>query len=114
MALCAGCLLGGTREASVTVAAPPQPATPDADAPSFPTGAPAAPPQLPISWDIANLNHGRVEFWIQRFQTDKRDEFERFLTRKGRFEQLILAALEARSMPRDLLYLAMIESGFNP
>jgi membrane-bound lytic murein transglycosylase D len=67
-----------------------------------------------ITWDISNLNHGRVEFWIHRFQTDKRDEFERFLARKGRYQQFITAALEARDMPRDLLYLAMIESGFNP
>ena len=115
-ALCAACWIAGAREASLPRMVPPQPVRAKARRPA------PAQPQTPISvsdidevaWDISNLNHGRVEFWIERFQTDKRDEFERFLARKGRFEQLITAALEAREMPRDLLYLAMIESGFNP
>jgi membrane-bound lytic murein transglycosylase D len=68
----------------------------------------------PTTWDISNLDHSRVEYWIERFQGDKRDEFERFLQRKGRYEPLITAALDEREMPRDLVYLAMIESGFNP
>jgi membrane-bound lytic murein transglycosylase D len=93
-------LIAGAREASVPRAVPPQLAR-AAEAGNE-------------GWDISNLNHGRVEFWIFRFQTDKRAEFERFLARKGRFERMITAALEARAMPRDLLYLAMIESGFNP
>jgi len=106
VALCAAGLIAGAREASVPLSVPPQAGRP---------GAPRlAAEALEVGWDISNLNHGRVEFWIERFQTDKRDEFERFLERKGRFEQLITAALEAREMPRDLLYLAMIESGFNP
>jgi peptidoglycan lytic transglycosylase D len=67
-----------------------------------------------VTWDISNLSHTRVEYWILRFQTDLRDDFERFLARKGRYETMITAALEERGMPRDLLYLAMIESGFNP
>ena len=113
LALCAACLLGGTREASVPRVVPPQPVRQVAATAPEAHLAEAPNPQQ-IAWDISNLNHGRVEFWIRRFQTDKRDEFERFLTRKGRYEQLILAALEARDMPKDLLYLAMIESGFNP
>jgi len=65
-------------------------------------------------WDISNLDHTRVDFWIKRFQTDKKDDFERFLTRKGRYEEMISEKLTQRGMPQDLLYLAMIESGFNP
>src|SRR5690606_21785846 len=64
-------------------------------------------------WDLANLDHERVDFWIERFTTDKRDDFARFLERSGRYAPMILQKLDEREMPRDLLYLAMIESGFN-
>jgi membrane-bound lytic murein transglycosylase D len=66
------------------------------------------------SWDIPNLEHPRVEFWVERFSTSKRDEFTRFLERSGRYVPMIEAKLDERGMPRDLIYLAMIESGFNP
>jgi membrane-bound lytic murein transglycosylase D len=79
-----------------------------------PPYAPPAPEAAPATWDIPNLDHARVEYWIVRFQTDMRDDFGRFLERKGRYEVMITEALDARGMPRDLLYLAMIESGFNP
>jgi membrane-bound lytic murein transglycosylase D len=79
-----------------------------------PPFAPPPPRDAPITWDISNLAHARVEYWIVRFQTDMRDDFGRFLERKGRYEAMITAALDERAMPRDLLYLAMIESGFNP
>jgi membrane-bound lytic murein transglycosylase D len=66
-------------------------------------------------WDIANLDHARVDYWVERFTTgDRRDEFTKFYARKGRYEELISTKLAERSMPQDLLYLAMIESGFNP
>jgi peptidoglycan lytic transglycosylase D len=64
--------------------------------------------------DIPNLNFARVDYWVGRFQTDKRSDFETFLERKGRYEEMIRARLRARAMPEDLLYLAMIESGFDP
>ncbi|HUG53680.1 MAG TPA: lytic transglycosylase domain-containing protein [Vicinamibacteria bacterium] len=69
-------------------------------------------PPPPSGWDISNLDHPRVDYWIGRFQTDKREQFEGFLQRKGRFEPLIAAALAEQQMPQDLLYLAMVESGF--
>jgi hypothetical protein len=68
----------------------------------------------PRAAEIANLNFARVDYWIGRFQTDKRSDFETFLQRKGRYEDMIRARLRARDMPEDLLYLAMIESGFDP
>jgi membrane-bound lytic murein transglycosylase D len=65
-------------------------------------------------WDLANINSARVDYWIDRFQSDKRSDFEIYLQRKGRYEDMIRARLRARGMPEDLLYLAMIESGFHP
>jgi membrane-bound lytic murein transglycosylase D len=70
--------------------------------------------QQPVVPEIRNLNFERVDYWVDRFQTDKRSDFETFLRRKGRYEDMIRARLRAWNMPEDLIYLAMIESGFNP
>src|SRR5690606_36559817 len=67
-----------------------------------------------VVWDLPNLDHERVDYWIERFTTTKRDEFGRFLQRSGRYVPMISAKLGQRGMPQDLSYLAMIESGFNP
>lgn len=40
--------------------------------------------------------------------------FARWLERKGRWEEMIGQELSEHGMPRDLIYQAMIESGFNP
>jgi membrane-bound lytic murein transglycosylase D len=71
---------------------------------------------LGAAWDLPNLDHPRVDYWVGRFDTvaDMRKKFQGFLDRGGVWAPVILEKLEARGMPRDLLYLAMIESGFNP
>lgn len=71
-------------------------------------------PDSTVEWDLANLEHERVDYWVERFTTDKRADFARFLQRKGRYEPMIREKLAARGMPQDLVYLAMIESGFQP
>ena len=55
-----------------------------------------------------------MDYWIGRFQTDRRSDFETYLNRMGRYASLISTELAKRDMPQDLVYLAMIESGFNP
>lgn len=72
------------------------------------------PERSDVEWDLANLEHERVDYWVERFTTDKRADFARFLERKGRYEPMIREKLAARNMPQDLVYLAMIESGFQP
>jgi membrane-bound lytic murein transglycosylase D len=74
----------------------------------------AAPTSAGVAWDLPNLDHDRVDYWVDRFTTSKRDDFTRFLERSGRYVPMISAKLEERGMPQDLIYLAMIESGFNP
>ena len=58
--------------------------------------------------------NGRVEKWMKRFLTDQRPAFQLFLGREGIYEDLIQDKLKGRGMPGDLMYLAMIESGFSP
>jgi membrane-bound lytic murein transglycosylase D len=67
-----------------------------------------------VVWDIANIDHERVDYWIRRFTTDKRGEYVRWYARKGYYAPMISEKLAERNMPQDLIFLAMIESGFNP
>ncbi len=71
---------------------------------------------LGVEWDLPNLDHERVDFWIERFTTvpDMREKMEGFLQRSGIYVPMLLEKLDERGMPRDLIYLAMIESGFEP
>ncbi len=54
----------------------------------------------------------RVEAWMLRFSTLDKPAFEETLSRAGLYSEMILGKLRARGMPEDLVYLAMIESGF--
>jgi membrane-bound lytic murein transglycosylase D len=65
-------------------------------------------------WDLPNLDHPRVDYWVNRFTSDRRHVMERFLRRSGRYAPMISEKLAERDMPQDLIYLAMIESGFVP
>jgi membrane-bound lytic murein transglycosylase D len=77
---------------------------------------PPAAAELPHSeaWDLPNLDHARVDYWVDVFTGQKRDDFARFLERMGKYAPMIAEKLAEREMPQDLVYLAMIESGFNP
>ncbi len=54
----------------------------------------------------------RVEQWKLRFSTFDKREFEETLSRAGLYSDMIRGKLRARGMPEELVYLAMIESGF--
>jgi membrane-bound lytic murein transglycosylase D len=90
--------------------------------PASPAGAgavialPVAGAGLGPEWDLPNLDHPRIDYWVDRFQNvpEMREKFEGFLERGAEWAPMILERLESRGMPLDLLYLAMIESGFNP
>ncbi|MEX2177170.1 MAG: lytic transglycosylase domain-containing protein [Gemmatimonadaceae bacterium] len=66
------------------------------------------------SLDLPDLEHPRVDLWIQKFTTTMRGSYATYLERMPRYEKMISGKLADRGMPQDLIYLAMIESGFNP
>jgi membrane-bound lytic murein transglycosylase D len=80
------------------------------------TGSASATPEMQLGWDLANLDHARVDSWVQKFSTNPKlkSNFAVWLDRKPTYEPMISAKLSERDMPQDLIYLAMIESGFNP
>lgn len=54
-----------------------------------------------------------VNYYIRYFTTTKRDLFRKWLTRKKRYAPLMEKVLRQYGLPEDLIYVAMIESGFN-
>jgi hypothetical protein len=62
----------------------------------------------------AGLEHERISYWVDKFSTSLSGGFERSLTRMSKYADMITAKLDAKKAPRDLIYLAMIESQFNP
>lgn len=74
------------------------------------------PQDAPATWDIdvaSYATHERVQYWMDYFSGRSRWHFTRYLERLGRYDSLIRTSLAAAGLPRDMIYLAMIESGFN-
>lgn len=72
--------------------------------------------ELPVKWDldVERWNeHERVQYWIRYFQGPAAERFQIWLDRMPRYEPMIRGRLQASNMPTDLVYLALIESGFS-
>lgn len=54
-----------------------------------------------------------VQKWINYFQGRGRPHMERYLSRLSRYEGFMTDILIEEGVPRDLIYVALIESGFN-
>lgn len=67
------------------------------------------PPTTALALDM----NPQVERWMDAFQTTRRGEFERLLSRRGRYESMIREKLRQRGLPEELLYIPMIESDFS-
>ncbi|OPY72400.1 MAG: Membrane-bound lytic murein transglycosylase D precursor [Syntrophorhabdus sp. PtaU1.Bin002] len=65
-------------------------------------------------FDIPIVFNDAVKYYVQYFSTEKRKVFGNWLRRARRYVPVIREILKAQGMPEDLVYLAMIESGFNP
>ena len=65
-------------------------------------------------FDIPIVFNDAVKYYIQYFSTEKKTVFGNWLRRARRYVPIITEILRAQGMPEDLVYLAMIESGFNP
>jgi membrane-bound lytic murein transglycosylase D len=64
-------------------------------------------------FDFPVTLNSRVEFWVDYFTGRGRKHFEKYLERSEFFIPYIQPILKQNNMPEDLVYLAMIESGFN-
>src|SRR5512136_556710 len=67
--------------------------------------------ELPLS-DIPLALNSKVEYFLYYFQTSGRQSFSRWLSRSSRYLPMMKEILKREGMPEDLVYVAMIESGF--
>ena len=68
----------------------------------------------PKDFDIPIEVNGSVAKWVTYFTTGSgREYYKRWMRRSTRYRPMMYAKLEAAGMPRDLVYLSMIESGYN-
>ena len=56
----------------------------------------------------------RVAHYVKLFSGDARERIETRLERGSRYEPMMRAKLRAAGLPEDLVYLALIESGYDP
>ncbi|HEX8700292.1 MAG TPA: LysM peptidoglycan-binding domain-containing protein [Myxococcaceae bacterium] len=85
------------------------------------------PPELPLITDLTNLDMGPIQErydipvemqplvaqYIQFFQGPGRKWFRKWVGRSTRYMPVMQPILEEKGLPRDTIYLAMIESGFS-
>jgi membrane-bound lytic murein transglycosylase D len=69
--------------------------------------------ELPAS-DIPLTLNNKVEYMVNFFQTNGRKSFAKWLSRSERYIPMMKEVLKKEGLPEDLVYVAMIESGFSP
>jgi membrane-bound lytic murein transglycosylase D len=65
-------------------------------------------------FDIPVVLNDAVQYFVRYFSTEKRKVLATWLRRSRRYAPMMRSILREQGLPEDLLYLAMIESGFNP
>jgi len=63
---------------------------------------------MPIEWNE------RVENAVIYFQTVARKAFQNYLKRSGKYKDLMQNIIREKGLPEDLVWLCLVESGFNP
>ncbi len=92
-------------------------ATPDtSDEPQSSHGGGADDLDVVASWDIdvsTYASHERVQYYLDFFQGPGRERMAIWLTRLPRYEGMIREQMQANGVPEDMVYLALIESGYS-
>lgn len=69
-----------------------------------------------VTWDIdvaSFNNHDRVQYYLDLFQGPARERMGIWLNRMPLYESMIRERLQEQGLPGDMVYLALIESGFS-
>ena len=78
------------------------------------SGRTVLPSSAAVVYDFPVVINPQVEFYLDLFQNRQKRYFKRWLERSTRYLPAIRHELRAAGLPQDLVYLAMIESGYNP
>ena len=68
----------------------------------------------PSKYDFPLTVNKQVLYYLEQFQGKQRNYFTLWLTRSSMYRPHIEAELKKAGLPTDLVFLAMIESGYNP
>lgn len=68
----------------------------------------------PSEFDIPMVVNDDVIRWMEYFTGRGRKYYHRYLSRSTKYQPMMKEKLRAAGMPEDLVYLSMIESGYNP
>ena len=64
--------------------------------------------------ELPDEDHHKVDLWIRYFTGKGRELMQNYLERSTRYISLMKVILKNQGLPEDLVYIALIESGFNP
>jgi membrane-bound lytic murein transglycosylase D len=71
-------------------------------------------PKKESEFDIPIVVNEKVEQFVTFFQTTLKNRFSSWLGRSGKYIPFMRSVLRENGLPEDLVYMALIESGFNP
>jgi membrane-bound lytic murein transglycosylase D len=67
-----------------------------------------------VSVDIPLRMNDRIQRQLDLFTKKNHSKFQRWFDRSSTYDQLIRSILSEEGLPEELVYMSMIESGFNP
>ncbi len=67
-----------------------------------------------ITYDVPVVRNESVTGYIEYFQVTIRERFEKWLSRSSRYLPTMTKIFRDQGLPEDLVFVALIESGFNP
>jgi len=74
----------------------------------------AAPPEEEPTYDVPIVINESVEGHLEYFQTTIRERFAMWLQRSKQYLPVMKEIFKQHDLPEDLVFVALIESGFNP
>ncbi len=69
---------------------------------------------VPVATEMPLVINSYVEQWIDYFTGRGRDHMQLWLQRSGRYFPMMQKVFEKEGLPKELIYLSMVESGLNP
>ena len=77
------------------------------------SSAPESLEKITVDTDIPMVMNEKVQYFITYFSTTQHDVFAKWLERSERYVPKMKKIMKENGLPEDLVYMAMIESGFN-
>jgi len=68
----------------------------------------------PVTYDLPIVMNDRVRSSIVYFQTVAKDAFYKYLRRSKKYTPMMRRIISEYGLPQDLVYVSLVESGYNP